>query len=70
MHIIVTLVVYLIGLAISCLILFLVVKAAVARGIKDVLWNLEVSTRNAVKNGVLEAMQELEKSKTGDNHHG
>lgn len=59
-----TLVVYLISLAISCGILYFVVKAAVAQGIKDALWNLEVSMRNAVKGGAIEAAQELAKNKS------
>lgn len=62
---IVTLIVFLISLAVSCAILYFVVKAAVAQGIKDALWNLEISMRNAVKNGALEARREIEKDKTG-----
>ncbi len=43
---------------------YLIIKAAVAQGIKDALWNLEASMRNAVKNGVLEALAERDKNKT------
>lgn len=62
----------LISLGIICGILYFVVKAAVAAGIKDAMWNLEVkvSMRNAVKGGVAEALQEAEakKSETEQNH--
>ena len=51
----------LIGLVVFCAVLFFVVKAAVAQGIKDALWNLEISMKNAVKNGVGEALAEREK---------
>ena len=61
----ITLIVFLISLAASCAILYFVVKAAVAQGIKDALWNLEISMRNAVKNGALEARREMEKDNTG-----
>lgn len=56
-------IVYLVVLALSLIAMFFIVKAAVAEGIKDALWNIEVSMRNAVKNGVTEALQELDKSK-------
>ena len=63
-------IVYLVVLALSLIAMFFIVKAAVAEGIKDALWNIEVSMRNAVKNGVTEALQELDKSKaeTEKNH--
>lgn len=66
MDALVTLVVYLISLAIGCAITYFVVKAAVAQGIRDALWNLEVSMRNAVKAGVQEAQQDIEKRKIED----
>lgn len=53
-----------IGIAVSLFVFFLIVKAAVAAGIKDAMWNLEVGMRNAVKNGVQEALAEMEKNKT------
>ena len=61
---------FLIVLSASCAVLYFIVKAAVTQGIQDTLWNIEVSMRNAVKNGVIEALQELDKSKaeTEKNH--
>lgn len=56
-------IVYLVVLAVSLIIMFFIIKAAVAEGIKDAMWNLEVSMKSAVKNGTLEALQEMEKSK-------
>ena len=56
-------IVYLVVLALSLIAMFFIVKAAVAEGIKEAMWNLEVSMNSAVKNGTLEALQELEKSK-------
>lgn len=53
-----------IGIAVTLFISFLIIKAAVAAGIKDAMWNLEVGMRNAVKNGVQEALAEREKNKT------
>lgn len=53
-----------IGIAVTLFIFYLIIKAAVAAGIKDAMWNLEVGMRNAVKNGVQEALAEMEKNKT------
>ena len=52
---ILVIILFLIVLSVSCAVLYFIVKAAV--------WNIEVSMRNAVKNGVTEALQELDKSK-------
>ena len=67
---ILVIILYLIVLSASCAVLYFIVKAAVTQGIQDTLWNIEVSMRNAVKNGVIEALQELDKSKaeTEKNH--
>ena len=70
MDALVTLVIYLISLAIGCGIMYFVVKAAVAQGIKDALWNLEVSMRNAVKGGMTEAQQEIEKKQETEQKNG
>lgn len=53
-----------IGIAVTLFIFYLIIKAAVAAGIKDAMWNLEVGMRNAVKNGVQEALAEMEKNRT------
>lgn len=53
---ILTLIVCAISLGVS----YLIMKAAVAAGIRSALWNLEISIRNAVKAGVLEAAKERE----------
>lgn len=57
-------------LAAFCFAVYMIVKAAVAQGIKETLWSLEASMRSAVKAGVLEAIVELEKnpSETEKNH--
>lgn len=60
---ILVIILFLIVLSVSCAVLYFIVKAAVTQGIKDALWNIEVSMRNAVRNGVTEALQELDKSK-------
>lgn len=60
---ILVIILFLIVLSVSCAVLYFIVKTAVTQGIKDALWNIEVSMRNAVKNGVTEALQELDKSK-------
>ena len=60
---ILVIILFLIVLSASCAVLYFIVKAAVTQGIQDSLWNIEVSMRNAVKNGVTEALQELDKSK-------
>jgi hypothetical protein len=67
---ILVIILFLIVLSASCAVLYFIVKAAVTQGIQDTLWNIEVSMRNAVKNGVIEALQELDKSKaeTEKNH--
>ncbi len=59
-----SIVLFLIIAAISCGVQYFIIKTAVVQGVKDSLWEIEVSMRNAVKNGVIEAMQELEKSKS------
>lgn len=69
MDVIIPPIVYLISIVIGFAIMFFVIKAAVAQGIKDALWNFEVAMRNAVKNGVQEALQETEKNKS-EEHHG
>lgn len=62
---------FIVLLAAFCGVLFFIVKAAVAEGIKDAMWNLEVSMRNAVKDGTVEALQELEAKKSGtENKNG
>lgn len=60
------LIVLLIACAIGAAILYFVVKAAVFAGIKEAMWNLEISMRNAVKAGVQEAQQDIEKRKIED----
>lgn len=67
---ILVIILFLIVLSASCAVLYFIVKAAVTQGIQDTIWNIEVSMRNAVKNGVIEALQELDKSKaeTEKNH--
>ena len=67
---ILVIILFLIVLSASCAVLYFIVKAAVTQGIQDTLLNIEVSMRNAVKNGVIEALQELDKSKaeTEKNH--
>ena len=67
---ILVIILFLIVLSASCAVLYFIVKAAVTQGIQDTLWNIEVSMRNAVKNGVIEALQKLDKSKaeTEKNH--
>ncbi len=50
----------LIGCAISLGLSYLITKAAAAAAIRDSMWSLEISIRNAVKNGVLEAAKERE----------
>ena len=42
-------IVYLVVLALSLIAMFFIVKAAVAEGIKEAMWNLEVSMKSAVK---------------------
>ena len=54
------LVITLIVFAISLGIYYFIIKTAVAVGIRDSMWNLEISIRNAVKAGVLEATKERE----------
>lgn len=51
-------------------VLFFIVKAAVAEGVKDAMQELvvRVNLRGTVKEGVLEALQEMEKDKTGGNN--
>lgn len=63
---IVSLIFYLIFLAFGCGVVYFVVKAAVAGGIREALRELdvEVALRNAVKKGALEAAAQLEKDKT------
>lgn len=54
------LIITLIVFAISLGVYYLIIKAAVAAGIRDSMWNLEISIRNAVKNGILEAAKDRE----------
>lgn len=65
-EVLITLTAVLISVAIVCAILYFVVKAAVAQGVKDALFSLQVrvDSRNTVKAGVLEALREIQKDKT------
>ena len=60
MELFATLVGSIITIGISCAVTYFVVKAAMSAALRDFLWHMEISTRNAVKNGTLEALKELE----------
>lgn len=64
-EVLITLTAVLISIAIVCAILYFVVKAAVEQGVKDALLSLQVRVdrRNTVKDGVLEALREIQKDK-------
>lgn len=52
----------LIPVILGFVVLYFVVKAAVEKALRDVLWNIEISTRNAVRNGILEAFQLMQEA--------
>ena len=47
----------LIPVILGFVVLYFVVKAAVEKALLNVLWNMEISTRTAVRNGIIEAFQ-------------